>query len=488
MLMQSANMRCNAFQMANGIFLHTANTPETVCDLLSRLGISMSTQTINSSVKTLSNAANVAMQNLGYTFLTAYAYDNLDIEFKHSTPTIEKSGANLAHLTSATLIPLHPDVELQDVNCADEVWRRSPYNRGGDHSRNNVPLIKLMRIHEETGNLAADDLTRRQRFNKWKFLHDLIHHGPESFKKHRFKLSPPETVDLIPLQEKTSQVPLRVMEISPSTPASNAQVLENMFKQTSVGDPTENEMAKDIKNHATLVFGDLLTGERIRSLLESRSEESTPWRRFQGVVYVMGLFHFKMACADAIHKIFIQPKDSWKDPTSFMEFAGRIRPKETGKLKNGPAFRPLHELIQHIGIVSRLDCWLELVKKKIGASIGSLEEFSQKNPTWEQLEDLATILAKEFVASGDNGRDSERGSQESTFRRDAQFENALRREQIFLLYEEITYAMNYGDIGRLETCFMPWAFIFQGCGKHKYAAELVRYLTSVHFIYPEGLK
>jgi hypothetical protein len=35
-------------------------------------------------------------------------------------------------------------------------------------------------------------------------------------------------------------------------------------------------------------------------LLESRSVERTPWWWFQFIVYVMGLFHLKMACADAI--------------------------------------------------------------------------------------------------------------------------------------------------------------------------------------------
>ena len=48
--------------------------------------------------------------------------------------------------------------------------------------------------------------------------------------------------------------------------------------------------------------------------------------------------------------------------------------------------------------------------------------------------------------------------------------------------------MNSGDIGRVETCLMPWTFIFQACGKHKYAAELIRYLENVHFVYPPGLK
>ncbi|KAF7964919.1 hypothetical protein HWV62_1643 [Athelia sp. TMB] len=48
--------------------------------------------------------------------------------------------------------------------------------------------------------------------------------------------------------------------------------------------------------------------------------------------------------------------------------------------------------------------------------------------------------------------------------------------------------MNEGDIGRVEDMFMPWVFIFKGCGKHKYAAQMMKHLHNVHFVYPDGLK
>ncbi|CAK5275025.1 unnamed protein product, partial [Mycena citricolor] len=57
-----------------------------------------------------------------------------------------------------------------------------------------------------------------------------------------------------------------------------------------------------------------------------------------------------------------------------------------------------------------------------------------------------------------------------------------------LLYEEITHAMNHGDIGRVETCFPAWIYIFKGTGKHKYAAHMIKFLRDVHFIYPPQLR
>lgn len=71
---------------------------------------------------------------------------------------------------------------------------------------------------------------------------------------------------------------------------------------------------------------------------------------------------------------------------------------------------------------------------------------------------------------------------------DTEGENMMLWQQYFLLYKEISHALNCGDIGHVEDCFLPWAFIFQGCGKHKHAKHMVKHLHNVHFVYPDCLK
>ncbi|KAG1880835.1 hypothetical protein F4604DRAFT_1550768, partial [Suillus subluteus] len=71
--------------------------------------------------------------------------------------------------------------------------------------------------------------------------------------------------------------------------------------------------------------------------------------------------------------------------------------------------------------------------------------------------------------------------------RDLQFENALLMNKYFLLYEELLYAMNHGDIGRTETTTIAWIPILKAMGKHKYATHMLNFLLNVHFIYPPGL-
>ncbi|KAF8168692.1 hypothetical protein BJ912DRAFT_934240 [Pholiota molesta] len=470
-LMQSTNRSCNMFQSATGIFLHSCGTPESVRELLARMGISISTTTINDAISNLSQEASSETKKLGRTFLACYAYDNLDIDLKHSVPTVEKSPETLLHLTTGTLFPLN-HITLEDLNCSDELWKTSPFNHTNTRLPN-VPkptLDDLLTIHQESGEPHPSGLVRRERFNAWKFLSDLINHGPEYFRRFKRILGDPEEVDPIPIQK------------TPSTPPQNAEALDSFFKQTGVGDPTDNEFAVSVGNLTIPIAGDLLTGQHDRSLQESRAEEDTPWRRLQGLFFVMGLFHLKMACADAIWRLLIHPKDARLDPNSFMEHIGQIRPKETFKIEKKPGFRRMHEVIQHVGIVSRLDIWrIEAMKRS--AALTDLEEFAKSRPTFEDLCTMANLMAVNYVASDDLHDPQEKPNQH----RDKEYENSLIKQQYFLLYEEISHAMNFGDIGRVETCFLPWMLIFAGCGKHKYATEMRRYLENVHFLYPEGI-
>ncbi|EMD37414.1 hypothetical protein CERSUDRAFT_65102 [Gelatoporia subvermispora B] len=230
---------------------------------------------------------------------------------------------------------------------------------------------------------------------------------------------------------------------------------------------------RDIGDHVILVHGDLATGERINALQRSRSEEKTSWRRYQHVIFVMGLFHLKMACAEAVWKLCTIPKATRADKTCLMAEVAAIRPKETRKVISKPGFCRMHEIIQHVGIVSQLDCWRVEVKRRY--LVNSLENWAKTKPIWEILKDIAKTLVKDHVA-------------EPRERRDEQRENAMVRQQLYMYYKEISGAMNAGDIGCVEQCFLPWILVFKGCGKHKYATHMLRILHNLYFVYPAGLR
>ena len=89
-MMQSSNQCCNALQSILGIFLHCCNAPEAVRECLAHMGISISVSAINSAVTNLSKQSEDEMQHLSESFLTSYAYNNLDIDLNHSIPTVKK--------------------------------------------------------------------------------------------------------------------------------------------------------------------------------------------------------------------------------------------------------------------------------------------------------------------------------------------------------------------------------------------------------------
>ncbi|KIL66326.1 hypothetical protein M378DRAFT_62853, partial [Amanita muscaria Koide BX008] len=104
-MLNSSNRLSNALQTIIGLFLHAANAPETVRELLARIGLAISTTTTHNAINNLSIQAKQDTRTFGRTMRVLYAYDNVDIYLKHSIPTITDTDS-LIHLTSAIALPL----------------------------------------------------------------------------------------------------------------------------------------------------------------------------------------------------------------------------------------------------------------------------------------------------------------------------------------------------------------------------------------------
>jgi hypothetical protein len=85
-----------------------------------------------------------------------------------------------------------------------------------------------------------------------------------------------------------------------------------------------------------------------------------------------------------------------------------------------------------------------------------LEDFATSNPSWEDLQKKSYQLAVEHVVDPDMS--SLRAETEQL--RDEQHENVLLWQQYFLLYEQMSFALNIGDIRCVKTLFLPWMYIF----------------------------
>jgi hypothetical protein len=73
-----------------------------------------------------------------------------------------------------------------------------------------------------------------------------------------------------------------------------------------------------MSEYIVLFHSDLGSGERLQAAQERWSIEDTPWKQFQHVVFIPGLFHLKMASADAIWCTFLQPLSARNDDNALI--------------------------------------------------------------------------------------------------------------------------------------------------------------------------
>ncbi|KAI9460696.1 hypothetical protein HD554DRAFT_2206865 [Boletus coccyginus] len=368
---------------------------------------------------------------LGQSLLTSYAYDNFDVDLKSHVPTTEKSNNFLKHLTSGLLFPLGHGTTTNDLKCSDQLWKISALNLCS----------------------SASQLSRYY------------------FHQFKARITELEAVKQIPLV-KTEIIAARAMDVNNST-------------QGGIYDPTcsaaEDLDTPDISQHVILIHGDLRTGERLQTAQLQHSIEGTAWDRLQHILFIPGLFHMKMACAEAIWRCFLQPPAVREDKTSLIHDVTLLRPKETGIFCSTPRFRRMHQLIRHAGTCRQLDCWRVHIKNKGFASLGA---FASSEPTFKDLQAIAYELTQTYVADYWLCYMKQR----LVIEHDIQFENAALMNRYFLLYEELSYAMNRGDIGRTETCIVHWVPILKAIGKHKYATQMMNFLINIHFVYPLGFR
>jgi hypothetical protein len=475
----------NALQSIIAMFLQASKTPVRVINTLARIGISISTSSIDRMVDSLSSKSANKLRDLGQTLLACYAYDNFDVDLKTHVPTIDKPTDTLKHLTSALCFPLEHGITCEDMKCSDLLWAKSGLNPYADPSDipPSITMEQLLNIHPEPDPEQFGGLSRRDRYNSWKFLFDLVHYGPVPFHALQAKIGKPDIIEQIPVT-KTPITPARAMNCSNSSVSGNIETILNLMEQGGLGDPNDMDAkfeVVDVSPFVVLFHGDLGTGDRILSILQRRAIEKTPWNRLQYAIFVPGLFHVKMACADAVWRAFLKPLSARLDPTSLMQDVAKLRSNETGTIGSNPGFRRMHQVIGHSGICRRLDCWRIEVNRQKNMT---LEQFAASKPTLEELKLLADYLALNYISNTRLVRERRKPAD----LRDQQLENGLLLNRCCLLYEELTYAMNTGDIGRVETCLVSWIIIFKAVRKHKYAFHITRFLSEVHFLYPAGLK
>ncbi|KAI0750728.1 hypothetical protein C8Q80DRAFT_1217698 [Daedaleopsis nitida] len=179
-----------------------------------------------------------------------------------------------------------------------------------------------------------------------------------------FQLPDPEAFDAI-LITKLEYLPLCTMDLNQSTVAGNIEAIQSMFTQAGVGDPRHLRDLDlvGLTEYVTIIHSGLGT-------YEPHGHD-----HLQSVVFVMGLFHLKMAAANTLWCIYPAPKAAWQDETGFMKLQ--------------------HELIQHILTLLQPDAWWVEVRNRKGFE--SLEDWAASSPSSQEIMEIADGLARDYV-------------------------------------------------------------------------------------------
>ncbi|KAF7309132.1 hypothetical protein MKEN_01115300 [Mycena kentingensis (nom. inval.)] len=432
---------------------------------------------------------------LGRTLTAAYAFDNFDVKFPTSEPTVENPGAFVS-ATSATALPLFGVTSANRcaLQCADELWRKDPRNPD-PHANplvngSDAELLAEFHMADTDGRPASgESLSPREKRFSWYALEILLRYGapasPE-FKELLVEIAGgPVPVRLIPLHE-TKQAVFSAMPIKQSTADGNLQVLENLFRQSGIGEPESPLFSSgdvDFTGFVILAHGDLLTVERVYDGRSSRAIEATQLTRASHVIVSPGLFHFKMAASDVIWRIYLKPPSSRSDANSLMQHCGILRPNETGKFGQKVGFRAMHDLIQHDIRASMLDCFRQEIHAKHPGM--TIEQFASTYPPlalW--LRELANQVVKKYIArTGSLGVARDQQLQN----RDERFENQTLRNRDEMMYLDLSHAMNIGDIGVVEASIPYWCYLFKATGKYKYCTQMLNFVQDLRTRYSPDL-
>ena len=477
----SSNKNFNAFQSIIGFFCDSKRTPEIIYEMLAHMGVSASLGGTRNMVKSLCKHTNTWLKTLPPCNMI---YDNFDMDFKVAQPVAGHQGTHMS-ATAATFAP-YASATPDDLRFTKELHKTSIFNKDlhPDDPRIYKPTaFDLLPQREPAGTSEdesmssvdsdADPLNSLGKSFAWHMRSILVEREPR-FEKYRHHCGAPDVVDALPIQ-KTVQFPANAINADEGQNDGNWEVLKSLLDQVSDHSSTQYPVLTSTKTSTAdrfledslvLVHGDLATKERIDTLCKMRTIEHTAKNRLDWVLFVPGMFHLKMACADA---------------TGFFEYIRHLRPRETGKFTSSPGFRRMHDAIHHTTWADILDCW-RTEAQLLG--FASLDKFADSDPEWDVIERISHKMIRTYLP-GPNFQDIREGPDSE---RNIQFENQVLRKQHSLMYLEFSHAMNHGDVGRILRLFPYWIAIFTATGKHKYAAHMTKFKTDLNHVYPPRLR
>lgn len=428
----------------------------------------------------LSYSCRMATKRLAQSTPVGHIWDNMNWIRKVAEQILGRKDAQ-ENGTCATVFPLF-GARSEDMKTAD-----------------------LLASYQRAPPLHVDDIlttpAENQRLNeafKHAVLRIIVAHGPPGFARFSKQVAQDvvRSEDQIPVH-KTEVAPLPTMNINESSIVGNADVFEAMF--TELGHDVNSQKFFD---EVRIVAGDQLSISNARSLTASRIGHDRPSQAYANVVGLLGLFHGQ------IHKTFGVLQTHWgsqtrgaNDPGS-LSFHNTVLNRKPIVLSSLPPYRTCKDLID-VSLYSRVLLCLERV-----AGISSLERYAS-TVDYETLRTHAGKIVDEYAST--RAVEELREAREERFEEwsesldgeadgsdfkssawctagDMVFENAVLFMRDALVLRKFNDAIKSGDSGRLVLILKILALSYRGCGRTKYAYEMLHLIHNIKYVWPPALR
>ncbi|KAH9896144.1 uncharacterized protein BXZ73DRAFT_63062 [Epithele typhae] len=408
-------------------------------------------------LRRLSNTARHAARFLAHSTPFGAVYDNINMVFKVSEQIVGRKDAQ-ENGTCTTIFPL---------------FDASPIDMKSSNLRNSFDTAPPLSFNQVM--LSPTELTSLRNSLTHTVLRELVNNC-EYFSKFRSKVlsSVPEADDQIPLH-KTKPYTLPAMNIDESSIVGNAEVLDTIMEELGI-DVDSDKFPELVQ----LFFGDQLSVARARTIMANRGGHERLAKSYGYAVFCPGLFHYQMALVNGIMETHFGETEGpgSRNPIS-LSFFNTLLNRKPIVPTSLPPYRTCRDLI----FVSLTACVLTCFKLVSGHD--SLKEYASQVTYDQLLEDAHTI---EAVRNGEKSGEEEYDVYADALKHgDLLYENACLFLRDALIAREFTDAIKGGYSGRIVRVLKHLALAFRGCGRTKYAYELLHLIHSVEVVWPKPL-
>ncbi|RDB22299.1 hypothetical protein Hypma_010669 [Hypsizygus marmoreus] len=438
---QLSNMRSqnnNFFAIPTGFFFYSCGMSRKAIDMLSRIGLCPSYQTIHKSHLILADGQ-VRNAQLVARGPHMSSWDNIHVSYSTHVeqrplgpPKVLTGTASLIYcLRAATMEALQLKPILARRATCDMITFKEDLRVKMSHARDINQHFAIDVVAILTNNQAGFD-----------YLDD----APELVHRSYFPY---------PAGYKTRECVLRTSTIDEGSVDGTIKVHENIFiDQLQFGE-------YDLDNQAIPSFNDQKTNALIRAAQLLRAQDLSSLLRLNNYQLGVGWFHAQLNLIWSILRIH---RGTASDIGSLQYYISLL-----GKVRLGtehPDYETLVSLARQVLHGHMLHYW----EVETGMS---LAKFAVTKPTATRLLEIANTILEKYASSASALRFTAETPS------DKMFANTVLLNRDLLIFFELDFSISSGDFGRVEILLTTLTMMFTGAGCKNYSSEMLHFIQNL---------